>query len=62
MPEKKKAGPIGTGIALLGTASLVSSLVMAMVFGITGATMHNVMQLGGILVAITGYVLSKKGV
>lgn len=57
-PATKPPKTWGEKIATLGVAMVAISIVLAFA-GVSGATFHNIMQLGGIVIAIVGVILWK---
>lgn len=66
MTEENKSAESGTKppktwgekIATLGAAMFAISIILAFA-GVSGATFHNIMQLGGIVLAIVGVIMWK---
>jgi len=56
--EDKKSGSLGKKICTLGVAMVTSSVILAFA-GVSGAQLHNVLQIGGIAIAIVGVVMWK---
>lgn len=57
-PAAKPPKTWGEKIATLGATMFALSIVLAFV-GVSGAMFHNIMQLGGIVLAIVGLVMWK---
>jgi len=57
-PAVKPPKTWGEKIATLGAAMFAISIVLAFA-GISGATFHNIMQLGGLALAVVGVILWK---
>lgn len=54
---EKKSGKIGKTIATIGVSAIAISFVLGLVFRIPGATLHNVLQLGGLALGVVGVIL-----
>lgn len=51
------AGAKGKAIATVGASMIAASVIMGVFLGIPGATMHNILQLGGLLLGGVGIVM-----
>lgn len=53
---KRAPGKLGKTITTVGVAMLAISILLA-IGGVEGATMHNILQIGGIGIAVIGWIL-----
>ena len=57
-PKNTKAPQWGKIVLTIGLGMIAVSMVLVFL-GISGAVLHNVLQLGGIAVAVVGFILWK---
>ncbi len=57
-PKNTKAPQWGKIVLTIGLGMIAVSIVLSFL-GISGATLHNILQLGGIAVAVVGFILWK---
>ncbi|MBD1942345.1 hypothetical protein H6F50_08245 [Coleofasciculus sp. FACHB-712] len=57
-PKNTKAPQWGKIVLSIGLGMIAVSIVLVFL-GISGAVLHNVLQLGGIAVAVVGFILWK---
>ncbi len=56
--EEIKPGSWGKRLAALGVSMIALSIILGLA-GVSGALFHNIMQLGGIAIAVVGVVMWK---
>ncbi len=57
-PKNTKAPQWGKIVLTIGLGMIAVSIVLIFL-GISGAVLHNILQLGGIVVAVVGFILWK---